>query len=176
MKRILKITALVYMVAAGLALAGPNENPCWYSGVDGFAKHNECLESPKKNVLRIKPSHLRRLQFDGNFATVLDKNHGWLYVNRKGEIVAAHVMSMDNGADYVRDGFVRYEYGGKCGYVTLDGPGTIVPRFDGCMPFNKGIAHVCNGCRSELVGEHHEYKGGESFCIDVQGKRVACGP
>ena len=62
-------------------------------------------------MLRIKPSHLRRLQFDGNFATVLDKNQGWLYVNRKGEIVAAHVMSMDNGADYVRDGFVRYEYG-----------------------------------------------------------------
>jgi hypothetical protein len=176
--------ALILIVAAILipqAFASPEaaSKSCWYSDSDGFSEHADCLELQGKESLRIKRLHLNRLEFVGDLATVFNKEHGWMYVNRKGEVIISGVASMDNGPDEFREGFVRYERNGKCGYATSGNPGAILPQFDGCMPFENGKARVCNGCRKEPVnsdGEYHALKGGEWFCIDRSGKRVACKP
>lgn len=152
------------------------DSSCWYSGPDGFTEHNGCLERRKLGSLRVNRQHLAHLQFDGRLATIFNNSQGWMYVNRRGVVVLAGVMMMDNGPDPVRDGFVRFQQGRKCGYATLSVKGTIIPQFDGCMPFENGKARVCNGCASKAVGEHHIYEGGQWFCIDTNGKRVDCAP
>jgi len=167
---------MIGLLVSGLTLAGQSESSCWYLAADGFSEHEECLERHGKDSLRIKPSHLRRLHFNDGYAAVFDKEHGWMVVNGRGEVVVQGVMRMDNGVDDIRDGFVRFEQEGKCGYASLRGSGGISARFDGCMPFEDGKARVCNGCRSESDGEYHRYTGGEWFCIDIRGERVACSP
>lgn len=164
------------ILAASRAMAAPDKAPCWYSIHGEVSEHRACVERAGKEKLRVRRSHLRHMDFDGDFATLLDQRYGWMYVNKKGEVVVEHVMPMDNGADYIRDGFVRYERNGKCGYADLSGARTIIPQFDGCMPFEDGVAHVCNGCRIESDGEYQEYKGGDSFCIDIKGQRIRCAP
>lgn len=176
MNKTFAMIGITVLMVSDFACARPNASSCWYLGPDGFSEHAGCLMRHGKESLRVKSSHLRRLQFDGDFATVFDKQHGWMYVNRKGGVVVKGVMSMDNGPDDVRGGFVRYQRGGICGYASLHGSGTIAPQFDGCMPFEDGKARVCSGCRSLSVGEHHAYRGGESYCIDTKGKRAACAP
>ena len=149
---------------------------CWYSDADGFSEHGDCLDSLGKGLLRVKPVHLGRLRFSGALAAVFNDRHGWMYVNRKGEVAIEGVVSVDNGPDEFSEGFVRYERNQKCGYAKPGEPG-ILPQFDGCMPFREGKARVCNGCRREPVdpgGESHELKGGNWYCIDRKGERVGC--
>lgn len=164
---------------AAYSQAEPGVKSCWYPDSEGFSEHANCLEPRERELLRIKQPHLSRLQFIGDLAAVFNNEHGWMYVNKKGEVVVAGVTSVDNGPDEFHEGLVRYERNHKCGYATSEGSGTIVPQFDGCMPFENGKAHVCKGCRKERVNsssEYHELKGGKWFCIDIQGKRVACSP
>jgi hypothetical protein len=176
--------AVILIVAAILiphAFASPEtaSKSCWYSDSDGFSEHADCLELQGKELLMIKRWHLNRLEFVGDLATVFNGERGWMYVNRKGEVIISGVAALDNGPDEFREGFVRYERNGKCGYATSGNPRAILPLFDGCMQFENGKARVCNGCREEPVdpdGEYHELKGGEWFCIDKSGKRVACRP
>jgi len=167
---------LSFLASYGSALAQMSANSCWYSNSNGFAEHANCIESRAKD-LRIGKAHLDHLHFADGLAAVFSKDYGWMYVNRTGAVIVSGVSSVDNGPDAFRDGFVRYEKNGKCGYATSRGDGAITPRFDGCMPFDKGKARVCTGCRREPVdanGEYHELRGGEWFCIDSKGKRVVC--
>ena len=153
-----------------------NAKPCWYTDSNGFAEHAGCIES-RGRELRIRKSHLDRLRFSGNMAAAYNSEYGWMYVNSKGIVIVAGVISVDNGPDEFRDGFVRYEKNGRCGYASSGQAGSIAPRFDGCMPFEKGKARVCVGCRREAVdnsGEYHELRGGEWFCVDTGGNQVPC--
>jgi hypothetical protein len=82
------------LLAGDLTLAGQSKPSCWYLGADGFSEHEECLEQRGKDSLWVKPSHLRRLRFNDGYAAVLDKEHGWMVVNGKGEIVVQGVIRM----------------------------------------------------------------------------------
>lgn len=166
------ITAVVVISSAGGL-------PCWYSDSDGFSEHNDCLERREEESLRVKRVHLTSLNFNGNLPIIYGKEQRWMYVNTQGKVVVAGVQHVDNGPDNFRNGFVRFERGGKCGYATADGQGTIIPQFDGCESFDEGKARVCNGCRTvpvDSTGEYHELKGGKWFCIDTKGKRIVCAP
>jgi len=174
------LVLLVLVPYTGPARGDPTLSPCSYAGSDGIAEHADCVEQYGKGLLRIRSPHLGRLTFDENsMASVFNGEHGWMYVNKKGEVVVAGVSAIDNGPETFQDGFVRFERNRKCGYAVLKGPGTIAPQFDGCENFKNGIARVCTGCRSEPVGpgsEYHEMRGGTWFCIDRKGKKVACAP
>ncbi len=177
MKRTLILIAVIITAAVGISTAGGL--PCWYSDSNGFSEHKNCLEQRGKEWLQVKRFHLASLKFNGNLAIVYGKVQGWMYVNRQGKVVVAGVYPVDNGPDNFHNGFVRFERGGKCGYATADGRGTIIPHFDGCEAFEEGKALVCNGCRTvpvDSTGEYHELKGGDWFCIDTKGKRIVCAP
>ena len=177
---ILVDSILLLLFAAGSvpqAIAAPNEGlPCWYSDSDGFSEHADCLEPREHGLPRVKPPHLGRLRFSGDLAAAFTDKHGWMYVNKRGEVVIEGVVAVDNGPDEFREGFVRYERNRKCGYAGTGEP-LIPPQFDGCTPFENGKARVCTGCRKEAAdpgGEYHELKGGHWFCIDRKGGRVGC--
>jgi len=174
--RTIALIAAFIAISGGFAFSQTSAKPCWYSDQGDFSEHANCLEWQGKEPLRVRGPHLNRLGFANDLAAVFNNEYGWMYVNKKGEVAIAGVASMDNGPDEFRDGFVRYERNGKCGYATSGGPDAIIPQFDGCMPFERGKARVCNGCRKESVGEYHTLNGGEWFCIDTKGKRVDCKP
>lgn len=169
------VGAIIFLSATAVLIASDGSS-CWYSVHGEFGERSACLEVGSKGTLRVKRSHLKKIDFDGRFATLRDEKHGWMYVNKKGDVLATGVMAMDNGPDYVQEGFVRYEKSGKCGYENLLGQNSIKEQFGGCMPFENGIAQVCNGCRLQSDGEHQQYKGGEFFCIDTKAQRIACAP
>ncbi len=170
-------TWIAVLPASVMPLTWAGENACSRWDRDGLKKHPNCLSLRADGSLRVQPPLLRKLGFDGRFATLFSEYHGWVYVDRRGTVVARGVMLMDKGADYIADGFVRFERDGRCGYAALSGHHrSIAPRFDGCLPFEVGRAWVCIGCRSVNLGEHHVYKGGEAFCIDRNGQIAVCRP
>lgn len=170
----LLLMSVVYLNMHGTVFSESLDSSCWYKGADGYSEQKQCFESIGDESLRLRSVHLRSIKFDEELAPVWDKEHNWMFVDRKGKVVVKHVMTMDNGPDYVQDGFVRYKEKGKCGYTDLKQTRTILPRFDGCLPFEQGVARVCIGCRLEDDGEHSWYAGGDSFCINTNGKRVDC--
>jgi hypothetical protein len=177
MNRIMILVALIIIAAFGICTAGGL--PCWYSDSDGFSEHKDCLERRGNESLQVKRFHLASLNFNGNLAIVYGNTQGWMYVNTQGKVVVSGVYPIDNGPDNFHNGFVRFERKGKSGYATVDGRGSIMPQFDGCEAFEDGKARVCNGCRTlpvDSTGEYHELKGGEWFCINTKGKRIACAP
>src|SRR5690625_1691708 len=175
MNKILAHSLLVALLAGSTAPALADGSACWYwQGDQGMTRHADCLTHVGEHLLRVEPDQLDHLVFRGKFATIFADRHGWMYVNKQGDVVVEGVMEMDNGADYVKDGFVRFVRNGKCGYASLGRHHTIRPQFDGCLPFSEGKAPVCNGCHTVTTGEHHSYKGGQSFCIDTQARRVPC--
>ena len=124
----------------------------------------------------MKPALLRRLSFEEKNTTAYSEVHGWMYINRKGRVLVEQVMEIDNGADYIRQGFVRFERDGKCGYASLGKVSTIPAQFDGCYPFSGTTARVCNGCQAVTENERSFYRGGTSFCSDPKGRQIACNP
>lgn len=177
MSRLLTLTILAPLLVFSVAPAEAKGSACWYwQDQMGLAKHANCLVHRGKHPLRVNPTQLRKLQFEGKYTTIFSEEHGWMYVSRDGVVVVQHVMPMDNGADYIVHGFVRYTHNGKCGYASLGNDPTISPQFDGCLPFSGAKAQVCNGCRVVSDGEYHFYRGGHSFCINSKGQHVSCEP
>lgn len=177
--RIMKIfltTLIGILILATAVFAEPTRSSCMYYDSQGFIERKDCLEVQGKERFRVAAQHLKHIQFEGKYAVIHSRDHGWMYINKKGNVIVQDVMSMDNGADYSKDGFVRYQREGKCGFADLSGSRTIRPQFDGCLPFEQGIARVCNDCRHERDGEYSGYAGGDSFCINTKGERVSCVP
>lgn len=107
MKRVSKsifISVICIIIFAVAVAAKPILSPCKYYDLYGIETENQnCLET------KVTAKNLSRLQFHGKYATLFSPDRGWMYVNRKGYVVVEGVMWMDGGADYIQDGFVRYE-------------------------------------------------------------------
>lgn len=103
---------------------------------------------------------------------IYSKKFKWIMVNPKGQIVLWGVATMDNGPDYFQDGLVRVERRKKWGFADSSGNLKIKPLYDGAQPFEKGVAFVCNGCKSIPDGEYHRWDGGETLYVDTNGNRV----
>lgn len=143
-----------------------------------FARAEDDLEKRGPSLF-VKTPALKRLQFSGGLAPLWSKSAGWLYVDKRGKVVIEGVVAMDNGADPFRDGLVRVERGGKCGFVDQKGTIRVPLMYDGCLGFEKGKARVCVKCKLECAEkecEHHEYKGGDWRCVGPWGARVTCPP
>jgi hypothetical protein len=85
---------------------------------------------------------------------------------------SAPVLWYDNGADYFAEGLARSARGGKVGFVDRTLTERIAPTWDFAFPFENGFAMVCQGCRSEPVGEHREVRGGLWGYINREGTVV----
>ena len=177
MSKLFNLIMLALLIAVCTGRAQAKDSTCMYPR-DGIllAKHPNCLLRHGKRSLRVSPRQLPQLPFDGKYATIFSEAYGWMYVNRDGVVVVDHVIYMDNGADYIKHGFVRFTRNGKCGYASLGSDATITPKFDGCLPFSGSKARVCTGCRVVTGGEYSWYKGGHSFCINPKGRHVSCEP
>jgi hypothetical protein len=93
-----------------------------------------------------------------------------LYVLSSGKTAPA--LWFDNGADRFVEGLARTVRSGRVGFVDKELVEIIPPRWDFAFRFESGFAVVCNGCKSEPVGEHEEMVGGEWGYIDSQGAVV----
>lgn len=175
MSRSLAFTLLALLFFCSTVRAEPGSSTCRYWSYEmGLTKHNDCLVHLGNHAMRVNSIYLRQLPFNGKYATIFNDKYGWMYIDRKGAVVVKHVMPLDNGADYLQDGLVRYTRYGKCGYASLDNNSTIPPQFDGCLPFSNGKAQVCNACRPATTGEYNSYKGGNWFCINTKGQHTSC--
>ena len=169
------IPLFILVLACGPAHAQEKDITCWYFQNElGMTEHANCLQYTDK-ALHVRPAELKKLYFTDNYASLYSKEHGFMYVNRQGQVVVEQVMEMEMGADYINHGFVRFIRNGKCGYAALLGKDpTIPPQFDGCYPFIGEKALVCNGCKEFTEKEHSLYRGGTSFCINPRGQQISC--
>lgn len=93
-----------------------------------------------------------------------------LFVISSGKTAPA--LWFDNGADYFVEGLARTVKSGKVGFVDEELAVVIPPQWDFAFPFESGLAAVCNGCKTEPVGEHREMAGGDWGYIDSRGRVV----
>jgi pimeloyl-ACP methyl ester carboxylesterase len=122
-------------------------------------------------ALVLQPQHLQRIGFDDDgLATVYVPEHGVAYVRPDGKTAWMHPF--DNGADYFVEGLARTIQGAKIGFVDRRLETVIAPAWDFAFPFEEGLAMVCDGCRTEPVGEHSEVVGGRWGFIDRSGAVV----
>jgi hypothetical protein len=112
----------------------------------------------------------RNEMLDGDVATVFEQGK-WRCVARGGQRLAT-LLTFDNGPDYVRDGLMRYVDGTKIGFVDEACRIRIRAVWDFAFSFSEGLAVVCQGCRSEPVGEHSVSVGGQWGYIDKRGTAV----
>jgi hypothetical protein len=95
---------------------------------------------------------------------------GIYYFTQSG--LVRRTIPYDNGPDYFEEGMARTERDGKIGYFNESLKISIESNYDFGMPFQKGLALVCNGCEKKLVGEHSELMGGLWGAIDKNGNVV----
>jgi hypothetical protein len=178
-KRWLVLTLLVifYALFAGSDINAEGRK-CVLPAHD-FKEVSNCVKLDKKGHLVIAPQYVRQLSFGENgLAVVYSKEEGWMYVNRKGRVIISGVAAMDNGADVFHDGLVRFSKNNKWGFADVKGKVVVPAIYDGALNFEKGLAKVCNACRSECAGtdcEHHIFAGGEWVYINTKGENVKKG-
>ncbi|WP_342251117.1 WG repeat-containing protein [Sphingomonas sp. OTU376] len=146
--------------------------PCFYAPRGGeLDTFPDCAAQDADGTIRLAPAHRMKLDHDrGGLATV-HVGKSFHYVARDGR--SAPVMVMDNGADPFVDGRARSEWNGKIGYIDRALHLVIARRYDGAMPFEKGVAEVCIGCSLTGDGEHHWYAGGRWLRVDRLGRELA---
>jgi hypothetical protein len=82
------------------------------------------------------------------------------------------MLTFDNGPDYVSDGLMRYVEGPKVGFVDEACRIRIRAVWDFAFSFSEGLAVVCQGCRSQPIGEHSVVVGGRWGYVDKRGIAV----
>ena len=133
----------------------------------------DCIHRSAAGKLSVAAQYWRLMTFDSHgLAAVWSREHGWMYVNRRGAVLITGVQSMDNYADSFHDGLVRIVRDNKYGFADRRGRLVIDPVYDGAMNFENGRARVCRGCKVESEGEYHFFSGGEWWSINTKGDRV----
>lgn len=165
-----------WLILPLMALPAPAEPayplPCFYAPRGGeLDSFPDCAAQAPDGTIRLAPAHLKRLDFDRSGLAAIHVGESFHYVRRDGR--SAPVMTMDNGAEAFVDGRARSRLGGKIGYIDRSLRLVIARRYDGAMPFEKGVADVCVGCVLAGDGEHHWYAGGQWLRVDRSGREVA---
>jgi WG containing repeat len=133
----------------------------------------DCLHASHTGKLSVARRYWSLMTFDSRgLAAVWSREHGWMYVNRRGAVLITGVQSMDNFADSFHDGLVRVVRDNKYGFADRKGRLVIDPVYDGAMNFEKGRAKVCKGCKIETKDEYSFFSGGEWWSINTMGDRV----
>jgi len=131
----------------------------------------DCAAYRADGTISLAPAHLRQLAFGRFGLAAVHAGESFHYVRPDGR--TAPVMTVDNGAEGFADGRARSRLGGRIGYVDRSLRLVIPRRYDGAMPFEKGVAEVCIGCALVGDGEHHWYAGGRWLRVDRDGRELA---
>lgn len=131
-----------------------------------------CIYIAPDGSSSIARRYLKDLTYQSNgLATVRGRN-GWMYVNRRGQVVINGVPAFDNGPDQFHNGLVRFVAEHKYGFADQRGNVVIPARYDGALPFDKGRAKVCLRCVEKCADnacEHHIFSGGEWLFLNTYG-------
>jgi Xaa-Pro aminopeptidase len=150
------------------------DTPCLFDFERGEVP--ACLRKSATGIFIIAPEYLKELDFDSyGLAAVHSRTEGWMYVNRRGEVLISGVPVMDNGADSFHDGLVRIVNDGKYGFANRSGQIAIAAIYDGALNFDNGLAAVCRGCQMTCADtncEHGSFAGGRWFQINTKGETV----
>ena len=145
---------------------------CFYAPrggeLDGFP---DCAAQQPDGTIRLAPGHLDRLDYDRSGLATIHVGESFHYVRRDGR--NAPGMTMDNGAEDFVDGRARSKLDGKIGYIDRNLRLVIPRRYDGAMPFQRGVAEVCVGCSPASDGEHGWHAGGRWLLVDRNGRELA---
>lgn len=82
------------------------------------------------------------------------------------------IFTYDNGPDYESQGLIRIVENEKIGFANLKGEIIIPPQYDAALPFNDGLAAICEGCIKIKTGEHKELIEGLWGFIDKEGTLI----
>jgi hypothetical protein len=167
----MRCAPLLLLALTAAAAPAPERYPltCFYAPRGGeLDTFPDCAARDPAGAIRLAPAHLRRLDYDRTGLAAIHIGESFLYVRRDGRTAPA--MTMDNGADLFVDGRARSQLGGKIGFIDRSLRVVIARRYDGAMPFEKGVAEVCTGCVLASDGEHHWYTGGRWVRIDRAGR------
>jgi len=109
---------------------------------------------------------------DSGFIAI-DRNEKYLY----------HALAVDNGPDYVHEGYFRIVINGKVGFANAKtGKVVIKPQFDCAEIFKNGMARVSYKCfkkywidshTGKVSDEHFDHASKEWFWIDKSGKKLS---
>ena len=130
----------------------------------------ECGTFMDDDHFKMYQKHLDRLVFgvDGLAAVFVDGKA--FCVSKDGR--SARVHYFDNGADYFVEGRARTISKGKYGFIDRKLNVVIKPEYDFVLPFERGLAAVCNGCRFASDGEHSLVCSGAWGAINLKGEIV----
>ena len=129
---------------------------------------SNCGWIDKSGAAHIRPCYWRRFAFDAHGLASVRLGTSWYWFNRAGR--SAQTMLVDTWAEDFSNGRARSPRLGKIGYIDRTLRLVIPARYDGALPFDNGVAGVCQGCSLVQMGEHWMYEGGKWFCIDPQGR------
>ncbi len=173
----LKTASLVLAVAMSLQ-GGPqlqpraSTHPCLFDLERGEVP--DCLTDGTDGCLYVTPQIRKQLTYDSHgLAAIHTQNYNWMYVDRRGWVVARDVPTYDNGPEPFNDGLVRFVREGKYGVANRKGQVVVAPIYDGAMPFENGRATVCNACLMKTQGEYSWFDGGTWLAINAKGKVIA---
>jgi len=169
------LASLLALLILGCSAQTRKSASCVYQHPEkGVITAENCIIRDESGQMAIAEDHVRNLRFGKEgLAVVRAEPDGWMYVNRKGEVVVSDVPTMDNWADDFNDGLVRVHRRNKWGFADKTGKIIIPLIYDCAMGFEDGVARVCEGCKYERVhdGEFRWMcKGGTWKRIDTTGK------
>jgi hypothetical protein len=170
--RIFKSAAVILLSASAWtgSLFGQSKPQCTVGDEDVPWSFPACALTTQHGEQYVSPKYLKGSEFNAYGLTWVHLVPGGnVYVNRKGRIVVHDVSTMDNGADFFHRGLVRLERGGKYGFADSKGRIIVPIRYEGASNSEEDGPQVCVGCRTELIGEHGEFKRGQWFNVDARG-------
>lgn len=98
----------------------------------------------------------------------------FVYFDRSGRIVVAHVAVFDNGPSPFHSGLVRVSNAGKWGLANSKGEMVVPLEYDGLLEFDEGRWLACKACKVVREAEHSWFEDGEWFALNRHGhsKRI----
>ncbi|MDQ3110866.1 MAG: WG repeat-containing protein [Bacteroidota bacterium] len=114
--------------------------------------------------------------FTDTFRTyaIVHKTSGGYHAIDRNEKELYEVFNIDNGPDYVEEGYFRIIENEKIGYAdAATGKIMIKPHYEAAFPFEDGKAKVAVYATSEKDGEYNIWRSGEWIYIDKKGNTVS---
>jgi WG repeat protein len=136
----------------------------------GEASIPACADQRTDGTVQVHREGLRALAFDADGLAIVFIRGEFYYVNRAGRTAAA--LRFDNGADYFAEGLARTVRNGKIGFIDKRLVEIVPARWDFALPYERGVAVVCNGCRPVRESGHERIEGGTWGYIDRKGRPV----
>lgn len=134
-----------------------------------FEENNLYGFKNKSGKVMIKPQYQHAMDFTKEEIAFVVKDNRWVCINTK-NLVLLEVFVYDNGPDYYSENLARFVENKKFGFFDSRCNKQISAAYDFVYPFENGTSIVCNGCESQLEGEHSKIIGGKYGVVNKKGK------